>query len=52
MIWNTANLNNSALAKEEFYHAASRKLEAQQGGNSEVSEGYWLDNVHMEQKNN
>lgn len=29
MIWNTANLDNSVLAKAESHHTASQKLEAQ-----------------------
>lgn len=29
MIWNTANLDYSALAKAEPHHTASQKLEAQ-----------------------
>lgn len=53
MIWNTVNLDNSALAKAESHHTTSQKLEAQQGGNAAASEEvYWLDDVHMEQKNN
>lgn len=53
MIWNTANVDSRALAKAESHHTASQKLGAQYGGNPVASEeDYWLDSVHMEQKNN